>query len=1372
LWLALLAGLGQPAAAADGVAASLGWGAGVVVGAGLAALLGLVLVARYQRRMHAEIAARRGAQAGLAASVEFFEASQHAGQVGSYRFDFVGGTFTASAELDRIFGINAEDPHTLDSWLAILHPDEREALEAYVRTTVMGAGQPFDRIYRIIRPSDGEVRWMDGQGRVQRDAAGNPVALFGTIRDVTERKQSERALEESQTRFRALFATMTEGVALHRLVRDAHGTPVDYLFVDVNPAFEAQTGLEAQAVVGCRASEVFGQVPYLETYARVASTGQPAHFETFFEPMDASFAISVVSPERDHFATLFSNISAHVRLEGALRESSARCKAVIEAAPVPMAMHEADGRVVYLNTAFTRTFGYGLEDIPTVDAWWQKVCPDAAERARERDRWQTRLRGLGAEGGCFEPLEFTIRTGDGGQCAVLAAAALPEGPDSMHLVTLVDVTELRSRDRQIVQLKDELESTLNAMPDLLFELDLDGRYHACRTSRVGQLAASPAQIIGKTVFELLPPEMAERVMAALREANAQGHASGTQILLPTVDGQAHWFELSVARMAGHRDGLPHFVVISRDITDRKASELRLAESELRYRQFFESNTSVKWLVDPVDGRVVEVNQAAADFYGYTKAELVGMRVSDINCLSPQEVAAEIAKAKEGRRSYFTFKHRLASGEIRDVEVYSGPMEVNGRTLVFSVVHDVTDRTHAEEEVKRLLRERNAILDNAKIGITYIRHRRLVWANRHMGEMLGYTTEQMRDRETREAFVDDAAYEAFREAVIPLVAQGEAFSGDLQVRRADGGLFWVRVSGVALDPGRPDDGSIWTLEDITEEKRAKEVLIRHRDMLEDTVAKRTEELRIAKEAAEAANLAKSAFLANMSHEIRTPLNGIVGMAHLIGRGGLTPRQENQMGKLKTASEHLLGVINAVLELSKIEAGKMTLDEQPIEIAAVVGNVCSLLHDRVEAKGLELVTDVAPLPEGLMGDATRLQQALLNYAGNAVKFTDRGRITLRVRSEQEDEARALVRFEVEDTGIGIAPEALRRLFVAFEQVDNSLTRAHSGTGLGLAITRKLARMMDGEAGGESTPGQGSTFWFTAWLRKGAVHAAHAAPKLKAPDERLRHDFPGARILLVDDEPFNREIADELLRDVGLAVDTAEDGVRALELAQDNSYAAILMDMQMPHMDGLEATRRLRARADGVRVPVIAMTANAYAEDRARCLEAGMDDFLAKPVDPDDLYAKLLVWLQARMLPEEAAAGEWSERYSVGVDILDEQHRRLLRLCARAARILEAPEAGALPDILEEMRQYAAEHFLTEERLLAEAGYDAVDAQTQEHQAYMTGLADLMLSAAAGALEPAAVHRFLLSWWLSHILESDMAYKDFMAQAGQRTDASSGA
>ncbi|MDD2991731.1 MAG: response regulator [Zoogloea sp.] len=382
------------------------------------------------------------------------------------------------------------------------------------------------------------------------------------------------------------------------------------------------------------------------------------------------------------------------------------------------------------------------------------------------------------------------------------------------------------------------------------------------------------------------------------------------------------------------------------------------------------------------------------------------------------------------------------------------------------------------------------------------------------------------------------------------------------------------------------------------------------------------------AAEAASQAKSAFLANMSHELRTPLNAIIGMTELARRTGDGALLQDRLGKVLRASRHLLQVINDILDVSKIEAGRMCLEHNVFSLIGIIDDLVGMLGPEAERKGLRLRLTLAPELAGvaLLGDVTRLRQILLNLAGNAVKFTSTGEVCLRVQQTDRHGRLLTLRFEIQDTGPGLDGATQARLFQPFEQADSSTTRRFGGTGLGLAISRELVQLMAGDIGVTSQPGQGSIFWFTVCLEMGDAAALPPDnPSQAVAAELPAHPYTDARILLVEDEPINQELTCALLEELGLQVDQGSDGEQAVRMAAVTRYDLILMDIQMPGMDGLTATRQIRAgSASGARVPIIALTANAFDEDRQRCLDAGMNDHLGKPFEAEELNRLVHHWL----------------------------------------------------------------------------------------------------------------------------------------------------
>ncbi|EME72002.1 Signal transduction histidine kinase [Paramagnetospirillum caucaseum] len=955
----------------------------------------------------------------------------------------------------------------------------------------------------------------------------------------------------------------------------------------------------------------------------------------------------------------------------------------------------------------------------------------------------------------------------------------------------VQAATLAASERQLAARQQELESTndqlseaeersrliLASINEGIAGLAPDGRMSFINPAGARMLGYEPGDLVGRMMHAMVHHTRPDGT-AFPREDCPMFHTSHDG-RPRNVDDEVLWrrdgtsFPVEYSTTPVVKDGRVVGTVVSfRDITERKEAEDAIRDQAM-FQQAMVDTIPYPLFYKGADARFLGFNRAYEQTFGVRRGDLIGKRVLDLDYLPEADRIAYQAEDETVIAQASSVEKEMpipfADGKLHDTLYYvAGFRKADGSPggLVGTFV-DITERKQAAENLKRV-----NVLSDIALELTGSGY----WQVDYSDPDYYYQSERAA-KILGESLKPDGRYHLADEWFNRLVeanpetakATEERYLGAIEGRYdhydsiyayrrpVDGKVVWVHAAGKLV---HDEDGKIRYMygayQDITRQKEA------------DTL------LHQALEKAEAASQAKADFLANMSHEIRTPMNAIIGMSHLALKTELNPRQKDYVRKIQQSGQHLLGIINDILDFSKIEAGKLAVEHTEVYLDKVLDNVANLITEKTTAKGLELVFDVgSDVPNDLVGDPLRLGQILINYANNAVKFTEAGEIAIRVRLGQDLGGEVVLRFEVRDTGIGLSEEQRGRLFQSFQQADSSTTRKYGGTGLGLAISKKLAELMGGGVGVESEPGQGSTFWFTATLGKGkprrkllprpdlrgrrmlvvddnenaravlvdmlaamsfkvddvesgalAVEAvrrtmggddayqivfldwqmpgmdgietayaikglgltrtphmimvtAHGREEVMAGAEHagieevlikpvnpsllfdaamrslgaVPEDEPddsagaavneadlsglrGLRVLLVEDNDFNQQVASELLADGGVVVELAENGAVAVEMVGAAPYDMVLMDMQMPVMDGVTATREIRRLGFGD-LPIIAMTANAMQADKEKCLEAGMNDHLAKPIDPDAMFATLLKWRRAAPVAVPMAA-----------------------------------------------------------------------------------------------------------------------------------------
>ena len=1045
-------------------------------------------------------------------------------------------------------------------------------------------------------------------------------ALLGAVlvfRDVTEEYRRRDELRESYVRFEQLAAE-------NRVITwevDASG-----LYTYVSPV--------AEAVLGYPPGEIVGRLHFYDLHpesgreafkqSALAVFEQKGSFQSLPNAVQAKdgrvlWVLTTGVPLLNPDGTLRgyrgsdTDVTERKRTEDKLRQLSA----AVEQSPASTIITDPAGNIEFVNPSFTELTGYALSDVLGRNPRLLKSGETKPEVYLEL--WQTITAGRAWSGQLYN------RKKNGTfywEEVIISPVTDSAGKITHYLGMKQDVTRRREAELRLQESEANFRTFYESISDLILVARYDGRIIHSNAAARRVLGLDTAELHALRMVELRPADRrqeAEQIFASVTGGNLDSCS------LPLVRKDGGIVPVQTRFWIERWNGENCIFSLSKNLTSEK-------EAQQRFETLFQKNPVPVSISILPERRFSDANDAFLKTFGYSRDEVVGKTTEELGLLAdPEHLAAMTEQVwLSGHITDMETRCRRKDGRILHVLLSTAVIGSEGRKYLLMAAVDITDRINAESKLRHERQRLASTIQGTRAGTWEwnVQTGEVVF-NDLWATMLGYTLDDLApvSIKTWERLVhpDDLAMAG---ALLQQHFAGEIpfYECHARMKHKDGHWVWIHNRGQVVT--RLPDGKplmmFGTNSDITSAKRIEENLQRTNQSLEAANVRATA---LAEQAA-AASRAKSEFLAMMSHEIRTPMNAVLGMNSLLLNTPLDPRQTEFARTVATSGEALLEIINDILDFSKIEAGEhFHIGEEPFRLCSMVGGLVQLLRNRAEARGISLEVELAgDLPDCLKGDAGRLRQVLMNLIGNAVKFTDRGGVKVGVRSLGPEGSRIRLRFEVRDTGIGISPEDVARLFQPFTQVDSSASRRRDGTGLGLAIAKRIVELMGGRMGVESVRGQGSLFWFEIAFERAPDSPAETEEAAVGEAGHAPAGAPPLRILVAEDHEPNRRLALFMLESLGYRAEFVANGRKAIEAWERSPFDVIIMDCQMPEMDGFEATREIRRREaarspDGNgRIRIVALTANALKGDHERCLEAGMDGYLSKPYTAQQLGAAL--------------------------------------------------------------------------------------------------------------------------------------------------------
>ena len=1098
---------------------------------------------------------------------------------------------------------------------------ERDEMNQRSRAAMETGADGYVQEFRILE--EGRVTWIRESVSISRTEPGL-FWLVGVATDITAQKQGEAALRESDELFRAAFDHSAIGVSVVNLAGR---------WIKVNEALCQIVGYSREEMLGKTFHELTHPDDAAEDESRVRTllSGEAQSFQMekrYFHRNGRIVWIRLTtSLMRDesgrpaYFVSQVEDISTSRQMRQSLEASEIRTRLFAEFAPAAVAMFDRDMRYIVASRRWSEDYGLaGREIIGRSHYEIFSEVPEAWKVVHQR-----------CLAGATEVCEADLFVRAGGHRQWLSWRVQPwyaaTGEVGGIVIFTEDITKQREVADRLALSEERFRQLADSAPVGIYQGDLTGHCFYVNPKYCEIAGITADQAMGLGYQNAFHPEDLPRMLKEFLTAAAAGREFVCDCRFLRPDGSTRWV---LSRASPYRDvqgNIVGYVGTNEDVTKQRRAAAVLQESLERFRTLTE-NAPVGIYISDNEGACSYVNQRWSQLTGLSAEDAYGDGWSQ--ALHPDDRArmyaawAEITRDGSNASMEYRFMHK--DGTVIWVSGHAvARRDAAGQRIGYlGTITDITAIKEAEARIQHaslaLEQQKFALDQHAIVAITDTRGA-ITYVNDKLCALSGYTRAELIGQNHRLLNSGHHPREFFLE-MYGTITRGEVWHGEIRNRARNGKFFWVATT---LVPLKGKDG------------RLEQYIAIRADI---TGLKETEqELKVARDHALDASRLKSEFLATMSHEIRTPMNGIIGMTELLMDSPLSDDQR-QMGQIiGTSAESLLTIINDILDFSKIEAGKIRMTMADFDLRQLVDDTLAILALRAATKGLELECDLDPaLPAFLQGDAGRIRQVLMNLAGNAVKFTEKGGVVVRLRTEPAAPGRFAFRLEVQDTGIGITPDQQSRLFQPFTQADGSTTRRFGGTGLGLAISRQLVELMGGIVGVESEPGRGSIFWFQLDLAI-AVPQAAPVPVAVVPALSLVAGRRG-RVLAAEDNETNQILLHLLLEKLGVEHDIVFDGQMAIDQLRRNEYLLVLMDCQMPGLDGYDATRQIRRGIAGERnllVPVVALTANAMAGDREKCLAAGMGEYLSKPIRLENLR-ELLAKYGVAVQPdaEKPAAG----------------------------------------------------------------------------------------------------------------------------------------